>query len=272
MNKEEIKIRDRYSCRWCGKRFVDLDVVEYKPRNYITLCGYHSTWGDSCMSYIKHDEFVHRCDELTKINKVVLLGDSHGDFERIDDILTHEEPFDFFLSVGDVGSLEDAGSVRNIEIIDKWGSKGYFVRGNHDTATFFTELGTSQNINGIHVAALTGILKSRNFLWDTSSNISFKDILHMSHLKDIDIFVTHQPPTGVFINRGEEALEELLKYIVPKIYIFGHLHEYRLRFYLNTFCISLPMVNKGHAIAHFQGNDLRDLEIVLKKGRKFIRV
>ena len=96
--------------------------------------------------------------------------------------------------------------------------------------------------------------------------------MYLSHLSDVDILVTHQPPTGVFNGMGEPVLEELINYLVPRIYVFGHIHRYKTKFHLNTFMISLPLVTKGHAVAYFQGNELRNLEIVLKKGKKFIRV
>lgn len=203
-------------------------------------------------------------------NKVVLVGDCHGNFERLDAVLTAEEPFDFFLSVGDVGSLSDV-TPQNIQLIDKW-QKGHFVRGNHDNVEFFNPLEIVQNINGLQVASLSGMLKSRTFLKEQINNISFREVLYLSHLRNIDILVTHQPPTGLFNGVGEAVLEEMLNYLVPKIYICGHVHKYKLRFHLQTFVISLPMIHKGYAVAYFQGNDLRDLEVVLKKGKKFIRV
>jgi predicted phosphodiesterase len=203
-------------------------------------------------------------------NKIILIGDCHGQFEKLDAVLTSEEPFDFFVSVGDVGSLSDV-TPQNINIIDKWKEKGYFVRGNHDDVQFFNPLELSSTVRGIHVSGLNGIVRSRTFANDTK-DISFREIMYLSHQKNVDILVTHQAPTGVFNGMGESVLEELLNYLVPKIYVFGHVHQYKLKFHLQTFMISLPMIDKGHAVAYFQGNDLRNLEVVLKKGKKTIRV
>ena len=216
------------------------------------------------------EEAKQLCSKLLQRNKVVLIGDCHGDFEKLDAVLTAEEPFDFFVSVGDVGTLTDV-TPRNISLIEKR-SNGYFVRGNHDNVEFFNPLEIVQNINGLQVAALNGMLKSRTFLKEQLNNISFREVLYLSHLNDIDILVTHQPPTGLFEGVGEPVLEEMLNYLVPKIYISGHVHRYKLKFHLQTFVISLPMVHKGHVVAYFQGRDLRNIEIVLRKGKKFIRV
>lgn len=199
-----------------------------------------------------------------------MVGDCHGNFEKLDAVLTAEEPFDFFISVGDVGSLSDV-TPQNIQLIDKR-QNGYFVRGNHDNVEFFNPLEIVQDINGLQIAALNGLLKTRTFLKEQVNNISFREVIYLSHLKGIDILVTHQPPTGLFNSAGEAVLEEMLNYLVPKIYICGHVHKYKLKFHLQTFVISLPMIHKGYAVAYFQGNDLRDLEIILKKGKKFIRV
>jgi len=188
----------------------------------------------------------------------------------LDSVLTQEEPFDFFLSVGDIGTLNDV-TPQNIGILDKW-DNGYFVSGNHDNVQFFKPLGLNQDIRGLKVAGLSGVLKSRTFLKDHPNNISFREIMYLSRLNDIDILVTHQPPTGLFDDGGEAVLEELLNYMVPKIHISGHLHRYKLKFHLQTFVISLPMINHGYAVAYFQGRDLRNLEVVLKKGKKYVRV
>jgi len=217
------------------------------------------------------EEARELCTKLLQRNKIVLIGDCHGNFKKLDAVLTAEEPFDFFISVGDVGSLNDV-TPQNISLIEKWQNKGYFVYGNHDDVEFFKPLEIVQNIRGVQIASLNGMLKSRTFLKEQLNNISFREVIYLSHLNDIDILVTHQPPTGLFSDAGESVLEEMLNYLVPKIYISGHVHRYKLKFHLKTFVISLPMIHKGHAVAYFQGRDLRNLEIVLKKGKKFIRV
>jgi predicted phosphodiesterase len=266
----KIKQRDRWSCRLCGARFVDLELAGYKDDlenadSYITICG-------SCLKRIQAmpvNEVKELCEKAQKRTKVVFVGDLHGRFDKLDEALSSEEPFDYFISVGDVASLRDT---INIGLTDKWGDRGYFVRGNHDNVQLFTPLEIVQELGVIKVAALNGMLKSRTFLKEQHNNISFHEIMYLSHLKDVDILVTHQPPTGVFNGMGEPVLEELLNYLVPKIYVFGHVHRYKLKFHLNTFVTSLPMIHKGHMSAYFQGRDLRNLEVVFKKGKKFIRV
>ena len=52
----------------------------------------------------------------------------------------------------------------------------------------------------------------------------------------------------------------------------GHLHRYKTKFHLSTFCMSLPMIHKGYVVAYFLGKELRSLEVVFKKGKKVIRV
>ncbi len=270
MNETEIKTRDRWTCRLCGAKFIDLVVTQYgreEDESYITVC-------KTCLDKLfkmPAGEAQALCHKLQRENKVVFIGDCHGDFEKLDAVLTEESPFDFFISVGDVGTLHDV-TPQNINIVDKWGRNGYFIFGNHDNCWFFNQLGLNQEINGLNVASLNGMLKSRTFLKDQPNNISFREVLYLSRLKDVDILVTHQPPTGLYDDVGEPVLEELLNYLVPKIYVSGHIHDYKLKFHLQTFVINLPMVHKGHVVAYFQGNDLRNIEIVLRKGKKVIRV
>ena len=268
--EERVKQRDRWACKRCGKKFEDLVLCKFDPTAdtddcYITLCKSCVEWaGDN------FEEAKQLCTKLLQRNKIVLVGDCHGNFEKLDAILTAERPFDFFLSVGDVGSLNDV-TPQNLSLIEKW-HNGYFVRGNHDNVEFFTPLEIVQAVNGIQVAALNGMLKSRTFLKEQVNNVSFREVMYLSHLKDVDILVTHQPPTGLFDGMGEAVLEELLNYLVTNIYISGHVHRYKFKFHLRTFVISLPMIHKGYVVAYFQGRDLRNIEIVLKKGKKFIRV
>jgi len=269
--EERIKQRDRWACKRCGKKFEDLVMFRFDLSNdtddcYITFCKECIEW-----AFDNVDTAKQLCIKLLQRNKVILVGDCHGNFEKLDSVLTAEEPFDFFISVGDVGSLKDV-TPQNIQIIDRWKDRGYFIRGNHDNVDFFKPLEIMQNVNGLQIAALNGMLKSRTFLKEQFNNISFREVIYLSHMRNVDILVTHQPPTGLFSNIGEPILEEMLNYLVPKIYISGHIHNYKLKFHLKTFVISLPMINKGYAIAYFQGNDLRNMEIVLKKGKKFIRV
>ena len=266
-----VKQRDRWTCKRCGKRFEDLVICQYvypsdNDDHFITFCKDCVDWAS------EHGEEAKKlCTSLLRRTKVVLVGDCHGNFEKLDAVLTEESPFDFFISVGDVGTLQDV-TPNNIQIIDKWGEKGYFIFGNHDNCWFFNQLELTQEICGLKIASLNGMLKSRTFLKEQPNNVSFKEVLYLSHLKDIDILVTHQPPTGLHKNAGEPVLEELLNYLVPKIYISGHIHSYKLKFHLQTFVISLPMVHRGHVVTYFQGRDLRNIEIVLKKGKKVIRI
>ena len=266
-----MKQRDRWTCKRCGKKFEDLILCQFvypsdDDDHFITFCKGCVDWASE-----HGDEAKELCIKLLRRNKVVLVGDCHGNFEKLDAVLTEEAPFDFFISVGDVGTLKDVTPQNIFFIVDKW-QNGYFIRGNHDNVEFFNRLELHQEINGLKIASLNGMLKSRTFLKEQLNNISFREVLYLSHLKDIDILVTHQPPTGLFERAGEPVLEELLNYLVPKIYISGHIHSYKLKFHLQTFVISLPMIHKGHVVVYFQGRDLRNIEVVLKKGKKVIRI
>jgi Icc-related predicted phosphoesterase len=256
---DKIKQRDRWSCRSCGTRFTDLQVYQFDEQNYITLCS-------TCLKLIT----PKICSNLIRTNKVVLIGDCHGKFEVLDRVLSVEEPFDFFISVGDMGILDDV-THDNIKIIDKWKNKGYEIRGNHFDVEFFNPLSIIQEIKGLKVAALNGIIRPDRFI-KSNNCINFSEVLYLSHIKDIDILVTHQAPSIIYKDKGEKVLTELLTYTVPRLAISGHIHAQKTKFYLNTFCISLPMIHKGYSVAYFQGNDLRNLELVMKKGKRLIRV
>lgn len=268
--KARIEERDRHTCKMCGNRFVGLNVYQFfndessvEDDNFITLC-------KSCS--MNPDMGSKQYKKAVRRNKIILVGDCHGNFLDLDKALEAEEPYDFFLSVGDLGKVTEYGlnalSVGRTRFV-----KGYAIKGNHDDdADMIANLSLVQNIRGLNVAALNGMLKSRTFLKDMPNNISFKEVMYLSQVKNIDILVTHQPPTGLHDRIGEVALRELLTYTTPKIYISGHVHKYKMQFFGRSFVFSLPMITKGYAVAYFQGSDLRNIEVVLKKGKKVIRV
>jgi len=262
---DEIFKRDRWSCKRCGDKFGKLFAWQFCSGEYITVC-------ESCRDWaLKNAEESKKIfTDAIRVNKIVFVGDCHGNFTKLDSVLTEEDPT-MFISVGDVGTLKDVTS-SDLDIIDKWKDKGFAIRGNHDNVDFFNRIGLVQEINGLQVVGLNGMFKTRNFINETKGNISFREVFYLAHLRNIDIFVTHQPPTGLYENAGEVVFEELLRYLNAKIAVSGHLHTYKLNFYLQTFVISLPMIDKGYAVATFQGRELRNMEIVLKKGKKVIRV
>jgi predicted phosphodiesterase len=269
MDKNKVYSRDKWTCFVCQHKYDNLSIVKWgngdSEDDYITLCNSCSESWNS----IK-DSTIPKIEKHLKKLKIVLIGDIHGNFSRLDEILTKEYPFDYFISVGDVGTTEDA-TPSNISICSKWISKSLYIEGNHDTVKFFKQLESVQDVGGLTVAGLNGIIKSKTFARDTK-DINFREVLYLSHIKDIDILVTHQTPTMMFNGMGEPILDDLLSYTVPTLYIMGHIHKYRLRFYLKTFCLSLPIIDRGYAVSYWIGKSLSNFEVVINKGKREIRV
>lgn len=190
--------------------------------------------------------------------KILLIGDVHGKFEALDTVLTNEEPFDLFLSVGDIGDA----TTSDLGIINKWQHRGYYIKGNHDNVDHFHRLVVPIVINHVTIAGLNGMVHKKNF----------PNIMALSHIPNINILMTHQAPTGIFDGMGEPVLRSLLHYLTPRLYVFGHVHQYKIKFYRDTFCISLPLITKGYCIAYFKEGKLVEFESVLKRGKKIIRV
>jgi len=268
MDIEEIKKRDRWACKKCGNRFITLYVFDFEKKsvmfsdsnenNCVSLC-------HPCYENISEIDLEQFKRSIIK-NKIILIGDIHNKINNLDQVLTQEGPFNFFITTGDIKFDGDK------KIIKKWYGHGYQVMGDDDIVPTFRELKLDSEINGLRIAGLSGMIRSRTFIKDTQKNISFREILYLSHLADVDILVSHQSPSGIINNFGEQSLQELLNYLVPKIYISGHLHKYKTKFHLSTFCISLPMINHGYMVAYFLGKELRNLEVILKRGKKVIRV
>lgn len=196
--------------------------------------------------------------------KIILCGDVHNSFRALDKALTNEEPFDFFLSVGDVCSLKKT-TREDLVIIDKWKSRGFAIAGNHDTNIEpFPRLDIIQNISGLKVAGLSGMYNSKFLLEEDIKYWNMRELLFLSHQRDIDIFVSHVPFYGLD-DQGNKALTEVINYSAPNLFCSGHLHSYKFKFYNNTVCISLPLINKGYAVAYFEGKRLTNIEVILRE-------
>jgi hypothetical protein len=80
MNIEEIKKRDRWACKLCSNKFIDLYVYDFEKDatiainpiedNCITLCSY-------CIGRVTAEDRINFRKSLIK-NKIILVGDIHN--------------------------------------------------------------------------------------------------------------------------------------------------------------------------------------------------
>ena len=150
-----------------------------------------------------------------------------------------------------------------------------FIKGNHDdydnltseklkkANIHFLEQGSVHSIDGVTVACLGGIYSPVRSRWKTKDlngrdrRFFTKEEIQHIHLhiensvrKDVDIFISHQAPTGVLPNKdfqeeGIELLTNIVDKLNPKFHVHGHHHKNYETRYKNTKVIGLGNFGKN---------------------------
>jgi predicted phosphodiesterase len=194
------------------------------------------------------------------------LGDTHGNFDILFERMEQHKEIDTWVQVGDFG--DEKKSYRSTPKLL------YFISGNHenwnelekmDKGVYLDNLyhignGEAVNISmsGIKILGFGGNY-SPSYYYKKRKDICGERRRHFveedfNRAKDfasqnIDIMISHEAPSPYMKgnrNMGQPIINELLKIIKPKLYLFGHHHydsisEYEgipsigLGFGLNTF-------------------------------------
>lgn len=182
---------------------------------------------------------------------MLVLGDAHASApDRRDALLAPyriEEP-DVALHVGDleyynlpVPTWFVAGNNEDLDVIDALrsdaGSKGVHNAHLDGVRNANLLVSTGTNINGRRIAGLSGNYaptqyeKSRSDLeGDRRRHFTHEDVKRAASLEDIDIFLTHEAPTGLFwygYDPGCEHVTDLLERLEPDLCLVGHHHRHR---------------------------------------------
>lgn len=156
-----------------------------------------------------------------KGQKILLLSDTHGMHRQLD----IPEGIDIIIHCGDTC---DAGDMDQLSDFFVWYAglpipHKIFVHGNHDLPFELEPLrskklipegihwlnDTSVRINGIQVMGISG----------------FPYFYHMDSDVQIDIMVSHYPPSGILDNGyGSEEILEFVLERSPSYHVFGHNH------------------------------------------------
>jgi predicted phosphodiesterase len=158
---------------------------------------------------------------------LLLLGDIHGDVRVLRNAIAEAEDSGAtaLIQVGDFGLMQHSGNDTGFHRVCKEAKLPvYFIDGNHDDCTRWTELsevtriwddtnlfyiprGTVMEIDNRTIAFMGGAAsidkeyRLRNhWHWDEKENISPYEVLRMmdnAKDKQIDLFITHCPPNSV---------------------------------------------------------------------------
>jgi len=186
--------------------------------------------------------------------KIAILGDSHGNFQKLEENLKKID-VDLILQVGDfVGSRfipkEEEEYKSPSKLI-------YFVPGNHEvwdnlepltplskTKVYdvvdnlkFIPLGHSFTFKGIKIVGFGGNYSKKRYVWKRNElqherrrHYTESDFERALSQESCDILLTHEPASP-FPWRGSDAGSPIITSLVarlrPKYHFFGHMHVYR---------------------------------------------
>jgi hypothetical protein len=215
------------------------------------------------------------------------LGDIHGEFETVRQIMARHADVQLWLQVGDIATNDGEYFSPPAPL--------YFIKGNNEDFDViaaaiagyppapnlhYLRNGRLHQVGPWRVAALGGTFapswyhtpaaslpasrgrkssapslklgKSRD---DKRRHFVKEEVLACKSLKDIDVFLTHEAPrpfypAGKRIDAGKTAVNDVLTAMRPRLHIFGHHHEFTDSQRHGTRSIGLDMVTKSYLLIH----------------------
>jgi hypothetical protein len=213
------------------------------------------------------------------------LGDIHGAFDTVNEILIRHADVPLWVQVGDVASNEGEYFTPACPI--------YFIKGNNEDfdvlaeaaagrppagTLFYLRNGGPHQVGPWRVAALGGTFapswyhtpaaslppsrgrrsasaavklgKSRD---DKRRHFVRDEVLTCKALKDVDLFLTHEAPrpfypAGRRIDAGKTVINEVLASMRPRLHLFGHHHEFTDSNRQGVRSIGLDVVSKSYLL------------------------
>jgi hypothetical protein len=213
------------------------------------------------------------------------LGDIHGAFDTVQDIMERHDDVPLWISVGDLAA-NDGKYFEPVRPL-------YWIKGNNEdfdvvadavagrspAATLhYLPNGAAHQVGPWRVAALGGTFapswyntpaaalppskgrksvapslklgKSRD---DKRRHFVREEVLACKALKNIDVFLTHEAPrpfypAGRRIDAGKTVLNDVLAAMHPRLHLFGHHHEFTDSMRQGVRSIGLDIVTKSYVL------------------------
>ena len=217
------------------------------------------------------------------------LGDIHGEFETVRDIVGRHPDVPLWLQVGDIATNDGEYFSPSAPI--------YWIKGNNEDFDViaaaiegrppspnlhYLRNGRLYHVGPWRVAALGGTFapswyhtpaaalpaskgrrpvnattsiklgKSRD---DKRRHFVKEEVLACKALSDIDVFLTHEAPRPFFpagkrIDAGKTAINDVLTAMRPRLHLFGHHHEFTDSQRHGIRSIGLDIVTKSYLLIH----------------------
>jgi Icc-related predicted phosphoesterase len=205
------------------------------------------------------------------------LGDIHGAFDAARTTISRHPDVTVWLCVGDIA--DDHGRYEPL------GAPVCWIHGNNDNfdAIAAGDLpadlhhlanGTAIDIAGLRVAGLGGTFAPTWYgtpsselphpkqgsakateLADKRRHYVREEVEACRHLRDVDIFLTHEAPKpfrpfpgGRGPDAGKAQINEVLAAMKPRLHLFGHHHRFSDQHYEGVRSIGLDLVTRGYLL------------------------
>jgi len=213
------------------------------------------------------------------------LGDIHGEFDTVNEIMTRHADVSVWVSVGDVAANDGSYFTPPTRLC--------FIKGNNEDFDVLAEAvaghppsptlrylpnGGPYEIGPWRVAALGGTFapswyntpaaalppsrgrrvsaasaklgKSRD---DKRRHFVRDEVIVCKSLKGIDLFMTHEAPrpfypAGRRIDAGKTVINEVIAAVRPRLHLFGHHHEFTDSVRQGVRSIGLDMVTRSYLL------------------------
>ncbi len=187
--------------------------------------------------------------------KFCIFSDAHGDLRPLKRIAP---TIDYFLSCGDLAFYDEGVFPKPL----------YTILGNHEMWVFIPilkraavrinnfhlmESGKSYAVGRLHLAGLNG-----NFSPSYKSHprhFSKEDVEKCLKLRGVDIFLSHEAPSGIGLvnkrngeNMGVKLINEIINSVKPKFLFCGHHHLFVEAEIGDTKIVCLPKFQEGYVI------------------------
>ena len=217
--------------------------------------------------------------------KIGALGDIHGAFDIVEDIMARHEDVPFWIQVGDVATNDGEYFTPSRPL--------YWIKGNNEDFDVIAEAiagrspaptlhylpnGGPYRVGPWSVAALGGTFapkwyhtpaaalpasqgrravnaalklgKSRD---DKRRHFVREEVLTCKRLAGIDVFMTHEAPrpfypAGRRIDAGKTMINEVLTAMRPRLHLFGHHHEFTDTVRQGVRSIGLDVVGRSYLL------------------------
>lgn len=217
--------------------------------------------------------------------RLLILGDVHGELrenrEKLSELIQNNKNknnIDFVIQVGDLGFYEAMpipsyfifGNNENFDVIDAM-LKGETAFENlkliRSGETVLLRKGSStlalSGLGGNHAPNYFN-LKREELIGDRRRHFVVEEVQRCLSLTNIDIFLSHEAPSGLIRRRGYDVgvphITNILKTVRPRYFFSGHYHEFAYRRIENTECYSLDVASKEYLIYDSKSDAVRKIE------------